>query len=99
MSFITWSSRHPSYFLSSGFLYPTIAIAELRSGSHDPLFVISATTLARIIESRRLGRSFPFSATQSGKHEERPLADAAYGYMVAPTSIPAARAESIFAII
>jgi len=76
-----------------------IAIDTERTGSHAPLAVISATTRARIAGSRRFGSSFPFSATQSGKHADSPFPDAAYGYIVAATSSPDARAESIFATI
>src|SRR5262245_43712488 len=98
MSCMMASIRQPSYFLSSGREKPITAWLEC-NGSHEPDFVMSPTSRARVEASRRFASSRPPSATQSGKQDASPLPDAAYGYIVAAASSPVARAESIFRTI
>src|SRR5438270_12227768 len=90
--------RQPSYFLSSGLLKPITAWLEC-DGSHVPVRVISATIRPRVTGSRRLASSLPPSDAHEGKHEFSPFPLAEYGYIVAATSRPEARAESILWII
>ena len=48
--------------------------------------------------SARLSNSLPSAEAHGGKHAVSPVPPAVYGYMLACTSTPAARAESIFAM-
>jgi hypothetical protein len=59
---------------------------------------ISVRIRARAAESARFVKSALFSDAQGGKHADSPVPPATYGYMLAWTSRPAARAAAIRAI-